>query len=215
MSTCRGVARSSRNPAAANIGRTRPGSRSAIGPGASGSPGGSAPSRASATRLGSANHGFEATPCHTANAARPPGRRAAWMLRKAATVSSKNMTPKRDTARSNRPGGKSCTCASPSSNLACPPPPAGSALAPALTAARARAISRADMSRPSTCPPGPTACASARVDAPAPQPMSSTTSPGCGSAASSRRWPACAPTWSRSDWKSTQTCPPPPFQNSA
>lgn len=42
---------------------------------------------------------------------------------------------------------------------------------------RARPISGSDMSTPSTWPPGPTQAASARLDAPAPQPTSSTRSP--------------------------------------
>ena len=98
------------------------------------------------------------------------------MLRKAATASEKNMTPKREAARSNAAAGSVAVCAS-----ACSKRTFG-----ASVRSRAAASSGSEMSRPSTAPPGLTSRASARVEPPAPQPMSSTDSPGAAAQAASR-----------------------------
>ena len=60
-------------------------SRKAIGPGASGGIGSTGPSRATAARCGSRNHGFSSGPAQATKAIRPPGRSAAPILAKAAT----------------------------------------------------------------------------------------------------------------------------------
>ena len=79
--------------------------------------------------------------------------------------------------------------------------------------ARARAISGSDMSTPSTWPPAPTRAARARLDAPAPQPTSSTRSPTAGAAASIAAWPNTASLASSRAWWATQRSPLWPFQS--
>ena len=128
------------------------------------------------------------------------------MLRKAATGSAKNITPKREAARSKDAAGKAWSCASACSKLT---------LATPAVRSRARASSGAEMSTPRTRPAGPTAAASARVEPPAPQPTSSTASPGrAAQAASSRSVIACVPA-SSSASSSTQLGPAWSVQNAA
>ncbi|SAL88345.1 hypothetical protein AWB74_08518 [Caballeronia arvi] len=76
-----------------------------------------------------------------------------------------------------------------------------------VASARARLISGSDMSTPSTWPPAPTQAARARLDAPAPQPTSSTRSPVMGAAASIAAWPNTNTIASSRAWLATQRSP--------
>ncbi len=84
---------------------------------------------------------------------------------------------------SNAPSGKSALLASATWNMA------GVSCG---VSERALPISGADMSTPNTWPPAPTCPARSRLDAPAPQPTSSTRSPVAGVAASIAAWPNTA-----------------------
>jgi integrase len=130
--------------------------------------------------------------------ARPPGRRARRIWANAAVGSSKNITPKRENRMSNAPSGGSALLASATLNRT------GASWG---ASARARPISGSDMSTPSTWPPAPTRAARARLDAPAPQPTSSTRSPVAGAAASIAAWPNTATMASSPAWLASQRSP--------
>jgi len=106
------------------------------------------------------------------------------------------MIPNRENASSRLSGAKGWTETSATMASACRTPAAA-------IRSRARAIDGSETSAPSTRPPGPTRVASSRTVVPAPQPMSSTRSPGRGAdkanssfvrAATARGWcPSRAP----------------------
>ncbi|OLL79171.1 hypothetical protein Ae168Ps1_1577c [Pseudonocardia sp. Ae168_Ps1] len=116
------------------------------------------------------NHSCSASGCHTCSTIRPPGASARCRFAKAASGSPKNMTPLRLPTTSNAPSPSSSVWASATAKVAGSPD----------AAARSRAIASiaADMSTPCACPSGAAADAASRVVVPAPQPTSSTRSPG-------------------------------------
>ena len=99
------------NPAAVKMPRTRSGSDSENGPGASG--GGAGRSRPAASALEiSRIHSLAASGCHATSTSRPPRTRAWLMLVNAAVRSPKNMVPVRLIATSKLSGGNGWTWAS-------------------------------------------------------------------------------------------------------
>ncbi len=166
-------------PPARSTSHTRSGLLKAKGPGLPGGGSFGSGTTAIAAARGSANHGFRSTGCQQTKARRPPGLVARARLAKAATGSSKNITPNLEATTSKWPAGSCATCASASRT---------STLARPLDAARSCSRSRSgrDTSRPITRPAGPTRPASSSVVAPLPQPTSSTWSPGDAATAASR-----------------------------
>ena len=154
------------------------------------------------------NHGTCAAGAQAANTSRPPGLSAFAILAKAATGSSKNITPKRDIMASTDAGAKAWVCASAKTKLVFAKPAAAARL-------RARSSSWAAISTPVICPVAPTADAAAMQLAPVPQPMSSTASPGIRAT----RCRTCVSTGdssaSRSASRTIHCVPAPEAQNSA
>ena len=122
---------------------------------------------------------------------------------KAASGSSKNITPKRLTTTSNG-WSKEAVWASPWVKSMSTP----------RSSARRRATSSmgAERSRPVTRPPGPTARAASRLIAPLPHPTSKTRSPNSSAAAVSSRRPKGASMESKRSASVTQTSAGRPFQ---
>src|SRR5262245_41316415 len=89
------------NPAASSTVRTRPGSARENGPGSSGpGMGGSDPMTSATAAPGMSIHSLSKMPCQQTNDSTPPGRSAPPTLATAVTGSVKNITPKREYARS-------------------------------------------------------------------------------------------------------------------
>ena len=116
-------------------------------------------------------NGFSRGSRQQAKASRPDGFSPRRRLAKERAGSAKNITPKRETRRSKLAGSNGYTVASASTK---------STGRPAGATWRARASIGPEMSMPSTCPLGPTFCASAIEMAPLPQPTSMMRSPASG-----------------------------------
>ncbi len=162
------------HPAAASIEAVRPASANAVGPGASGADGSGCGSslsmRICEPRL---NIGFSSSLRQQANTSRAPGAAAERTFANAASGSSKNMTPKRETTRSNGApevsARRSSVCASAMRTVA------------SGTRRRAAAAMPSEMSTPTTSAPAAALFASS---VPVPQPTSSNRRPATGAACS-------------------------------
>ncbi len=117
---------------------------------------------------GSAKYGARSRCGQTAATNRPPCLQAALRRRNARSGKEKNMIPNREMIASNPSIGKSYSTASATTH---------SRLG-AADRSRAASIISGEMSMPQTRPSGPTRSAASMVVAPAPQPTSSTRSPG-------------------------------------
>ena len=149
-------------PAAARMASIRAGSAKAKGPIAgSGAPSACGAKRSKTGRCATIQS-FSARARKQEKSSRPPGTVSARRWVKAATGSSKNITPWRETISSKRPEADGHVAASPVSKRSPGRPSARS---------RAAAIRASDRSRPVIAAPG-IASARARLVAPAPQPMS-------------------------------------------
>src|SRR5213078_3434430 len=90
-----------KNPLSERMASTRFASEKAKGPGASGSAGGCSGKNGLAAIRGADAQGFSGGVRQQTKATRPPGFKAFRICAKAATGSSKNITPKREKIRSN------------------------------------------------------------------------------------------------------------------
>src|SRR5947209_9405124 len=204
MEASKGARAISVKPAAVRMRATRPRSPNENGPGASGSGGAVGGTMPLIASIGRRTQSFSAMLRQQTKATRAPGLSARRIWANAPVGSSKNITPKRENRMSNAPSGSSALLASATWNRT---GVSGGA------SARARPISGSDMSMPSTWPPAPTRAARAKLDAPAPQPTSSTRSPVMGAAASIAAWPNTASMASSRAWLATQCSPLRPFQS--
>src|SRR5215218_2141915 len=126
-------------------------------------------SRTEVRRLyGSAKYGARSRCGQTEATSRPPGLQAALRRRNARSGSEKNMIPNREMIASNASSGKSYSTASATTQ----------SILGAADRSRPASIISGEMSMPQTHPSGPTRSAASIVVAPAPQPTSSTRSPG-------------------------------------
>src|SRR5690349_6797098 len=198
MEASKGAIAISVKPAAVRMRATRPRSPNENGPGASGSGGAVGGTTPLIAPIGRRTQSFSAAPRQQTKATRPPARSARRIWANAPVGSLKNITPNRENSMSNAPSGSSALLASATRNRA------GVSCG---ASARARAISGSDRSTPSTWPAAPTRSARARLDAPAPQPTSSTRSPVAGAAASIAAWPNTASLASSRAWWVTQRSP--------
>ncbi len=190
-------------PAVERISATFCRSPKAKGPGAFGSAGaGCTMSRIAA--IGSRTQSFSCAPRQHTKASRPPGFNARRICVKAATGSSKNITPKREKRRSKCPAGSGAVAASALRN---------STGMPAGVAVRAISTSCSDMSTPRTYPPAPTRSASGKVEVPDPQPISRICSPGRASAAAIAALPKSSSITSSRARFAAQRLPLSPFQS--
>ena len=163
----------SRKPASVRIPRRRSLSARAKGPGACGSGGSMGGRRSRAAASGAKAHGLSRRGRQQTKTIRPPGASAVRRLRKAAAGSAKNITPKREKRRS-KSGANRRSAASATSNVTGAPP----------ARPRASSIIGAEMSTPTTEPPGATRPAMTSEVVPQPQPTSRTRSPARGAARS-------------------------------
>ncbi len=174
-------------------------------PGAPGRRAGSRGNSGAAARSAVVMNGFSAAARHARKRNAAPSRAARRRFAKAATGSSKNITPRRETMVSNPAGAKAWVCASAHTKRACEP----------ARSARARAASiiGAEMSMPTHSPASPDGLASASVTAPVPQPTSSTRPRGRPATASVSSVPSGANSRSSSGCRSTQARPAGPFHS--
>ena len=191
---------SSRRRASASAKRNGPGPEKSGGL-ASGTSG-------STAARGTVTQGLSAIACQHRKFRRSGFVSARRRLAKAARESEKNITPKREIARSNAAGGKSCVSAS-AAIQSTGAAPAGRGRA------RAAASSGSDRSAATTRPAAPTASAATSAVAPEPQPTSRTRSPGRRAAAENSAWVSGANTASSTPWLRAQRWPTAPFQYSA